>query len=274
MGDGQPSDSDRELLGRSRALLVDLLDELRPDLLRHSGRVRAEAKADGTPVTAADVETNRHLVDAIAARFPDHGVVSEELETRYGGERVAWVIDPIDGTSNFTAGLPYWCVSVAVLVDGYPALAVVDAPAVDARYEAEQGAGATRNGEPIRVSARVDWTDAANRHIPVMLTTTTARRARGNVRLNARVMGSAALDLCAVAEGVAACAVSLVPKVWDVAAGALLVTEAGGAFVTLDGPPLLPVEAGLDYRGRSSPCVAGPDESYARELAALLRPPR
>jgi myo-inositol-1(or 4)-monophosphatase len=263
-----------DTLERAHRVVDEVLDQLGPSLLVQSGRVDPSAKADGTPVTDADLEADRVLTTAIRRVFPDHGIVSEEQETVAPGVDWCWIIDPIDGTSNFTAGLPYWCLSVALALEGEVVLGVVDAPTFGRRTVATRGGGAHRSGRRLHVRSRVDWHDGRNRHVPVMLTTGTARRARSaGLRLNPRVMGATALDLATVADGTAAASVAVIPKVWDVAAGSLLVTEAGGATVTLHGDPLLPMQPGLDYATRSAPTAAGPDAAYARELAAGLLPP-
>jgi myo-inositol-1(or 4)-monophosphatase len=259
---------------RALTVLEEALDRLGPSLLAQTGRLDPTAKDDGTPVTAADHEADEVLSGAIRAAFPDHGIVSEEQETVVPGTDWCWIIDPIDGTSNFTAGLPYWCVSVALALEGEVLLGVVDAPPLGHRTVALRGRGTTRSGRPCTVRPPVDWRDGRNRHIPVMLTTGTARRARGaGLRLNPRVMGATALDLAVVAEGVAAASIALIPKVWDVAAGWLLVTEAGGAVETLHGEPLLPLRPGVDAANRSAATAAGPDGAYVQRLSTGLLPP-
>ena len=267
-----PTGDDLATVEAAHGLVIDLLYDLRGELLGRTGDIGHDIKRDGTPVTDVDVAVNERVVAAIADRFPDHAVVSEEMETHYAGARWTWVVDPVDGTSNFTAGLPYWCVAVALALDGLPVLAVVDSPPLDLRFEAIRGRGATRNGRPLSVRLPVDLDDQRNRHIPLFLTSGTVRRARPMVRLNPRVMGSAALDLCHVADGTGAAAISLIPKVWDVAAGSLLVQESGGVLVTLDGPPLLPLEPGTDYAGRSAPVCAAADLAFVERLTARLRP--
>lgn len=261
---------DRAVVEEARATLHPLLDQLRPELVARSGNVALELKDDGTPVTSVDLEVNERLLARLAEVFPDHTVVSEELVTGNEDSRWTWVVDPIDGTSNFLSGLPYWCISLALTLDGHPVLGLVEAPPVAARYEAVAGGGATRNGEPLAVMPPVDWNDRRNRHVPLLLTTATARRARPAVRLNPRVLGSAALDLCQVAAGTAAASVSFAPKVWDVAAGVLLVVEAGGEYLTLDGPPLLPLRPDTEYADRSAPAAAGPNADYLRALVDTL----
>lgn len=272
-------------LSSARDVLAEALDEVAGWLLADSGDLEVTAKADGTPVTDADTAVDDHLRARLTAAFPDHGVLSEERGTRSPTTAWTWVIDPIDGTSNYTNRLPYWCISVALLHDGEPVLGMVDAPVLARRYIALAGGGAEvvtrttsmdgREDRPrsrrLQVRPPVAWRDPSNRHVPLMLTTGTARRARGaGVRLNPRVMGSTALDLAMVAEGVAAASLAKVPKIWDVAAGVLLVREAGGVIVTLDGEPLLPLVGGVEQVARSATTASGPDERYVRELAAAL----
>jgi myo-inositol-1(or 4)-monophosphatase len=269
-----PVSPDRgEVTDRALRVLSSALDELRPSLLAATGAVASQQKADGTPVTDADHETDELLANVIADAFPDHGVLSEERTTTVPDTEWCWIIDPIDGTSNFIAGLPWWCVSVALAHEGEVVLALVDAPALDGRWTAIRGGGAQRNGRPLRVREPVDWRDRRQRHVPLMLTTGTARRARrAGIRLNPRVMGSTALDLCTVAEGVAAGSLAMVPHVWDIAAGSLLVAEAGGVTVTLRREPLLPLRPGDEHLERSAVTASGPTTQWVHEVLGDLPP--
>ena len=263
----------RQVIERARGVLHPLLDALGPDLRRASGHVEATAKADGTPVTDLDREADERLRAAIGHALPGHGILSEEHDTVVPDREWVWVIDPIDGTSNFTAGLPYWCVAVALAYRGEVVFATVDAPALARRYEAVAGERSRRDGQAVHVRAAVAWDDQAASHVPVMLTTGTARRARrAGIALNPRVMGSTALDLAVVAEGVAAASVALVPHVWDVAAGTLLVREAGGVVVTLHGDQLLPLRPGDDHARLHAATAAGADLASVRALARRLLP--
>lgn len=263
-----------DTVARALTTLDPVLDELGRSLLAQSGRIEPTAKDDGTPVTDADHESDDALTHALREAFPTHGILSEEQDTTAPGTDFCWIIDPIDGTSNFTAGLPYWCVSVALAFEGEVVFGVVDAPPFARRTVALRGRGTTRGGRRLQVRDPVDWHDGRNRHVPVMLTTGTARRARAaGLRLNPRVMGATALDLATVADGTAAASVALIPKVWDIAAGALLVAEAGGTVETLHGDPLLPLRPGVEYATRSAATAAGPEAGYLRELTAGLLPP-
>jgi myo-inositol-1(or 4)-monophosphatase len=279
----------RGVVERARTEVSTVLDSLSPLLLAASGDVDMEAKHDGTPVTDIDREVDDRLGAHLTDAFPDHGLLSEERETVSPDTDWTWIVDPIDGTSNFICRLPYWCVSVALAFEGRPVLGVVDAPVLGRRYLATLGGGARlesrttsldghtqqHRSRALHVRTPVDWRDAGNRHIPVMLTTGTARAARAaGLRLNPRVMGSTALDLAIVAEGVAAASIAVIPKVWDVAAGILLVEEAGGFVTHLDETPLFPVPRGVQHEGRSAITAAGPDQTYVRNLASALLPAR
>jgi myo-inositol-1(or 4)-monophosphatase len=254
---------------RAAVEVEGLCDDLRPWLLEQAGEVGSRAKGDGTPVTEVDLESDRRIRDRLTTAFPDHDVLSEEGDTTWRGAEWTWVVDPVDGTSNFTSGLPFWCVSIALLHEGVPVLGCVEAPPLGARFVAVRGRGATRNGAPMTVADPVDFRSGRNAHVPFIVTSGTIRRASGDVRLNARILGAAALDLALVACGVAIATHQRVPKIWDMAAGSLLVEEAGGAHVPL-ADPLLPPAPGTDMKDRSCPSMAGPDEAWLRDLAEAL----
>lgn len=259
----------RDVAARAAHAVGELCDDLRPDLLARAGVVGSRAKGDGTPVTEVDLATDRRIRQRLQAAFPDHAVVSEEGDTVWPDSEWTWVVDPIDGTSNFTAGIPYWSVAIALLHHGLPVYGCVEAPPIAARFEAVRGQGATRDGVPIHVADPVDFRSGHASHVPFIITAGSLRRGRGTVRLNARILGSSALDLALVAAGAAVATYQRVPKVWDMAAGALLVTEAGGAHVDLD-TPILPPRPGQQMATRSSAAMAGPDEAWLRDLHAAM----
>jgi myo-inositol-1(or 4)-monophosphatase len=268
-----------EVVTRARRVLDGLLDEVRRDLAPRAGRAAVTMKSDGTPVTVHDRETDDRLVGALLAAFPGHGAVSEEREHVAPGTDWTWVLDPIDGTSNFIAGLPYWCVSVALCLEGAPVLGVVEAPALARRFSAVAGHGAwvsdsgsgPGDEERLAVAPSVDLHDRTMSHVPGMYSGGAARDLYADrVQLNARVMGASALDLAMVAAGTAPVSVALGPHVWDVAAGTLLVIEAGGAVVGHGDRPLLPLEPGRDYADTVVRTAAASDVALASAALAAV----
>lgn len=259
-----------------RALVVvhTALDELRTGPLDRGGSTSHEVKEDGTPVTPADVEVDRRLRAAIGTALPHHRVVSEELDPRTADAEWQWVIDPIDGTSNFAAGLAHWAVSAALCHGGVPVLGVIDAPDLGHRWVAVRGEPCLRDGTPVRVRTDVSVNDPATAHLPIFASLGLLARMRrpAPVRLNPRVMGAIALDGALVADGVGVAAVTTGARVWDVAAAAVLVESAGGGSVLLD-EPVFPLVPDRDHSELRVPSALGPSQAFLEDLLHRLTPP-
>ena len=200
--------------------------------LAHSafGRSAVSSKGRHDVVTEMDQEVERFIRAAIAARYPDDAIIGEE-EGGQAGTRV-WILDPIDGTANYARGIPHYCVSIAYLEDGIPAVGVLYDPSHDWLYAAARGEGATCNGETLAVSACDDLAAAT-----VECGWSTRRSTADYLALVQRVMaagcairraGSGALGLADVAAGRVEAYCELHINAWDCAAGILLVQEAGG----------------------------------------------
>ena len=197
-------------------------------------------------VTQVDLEVERWFRGMIRERFPSHAVLAEELDDPSGGPdspRHCWVFDPIDGTVNYAHGLPIFCASLALEIDGVPSVAAVYDPLREELFTAERGAGARLNGAPLRVSATPTLVDAmlcTGFPYDVHETVDEVIGLFGAFVAEARAvrrLGSAALDLCYVAAGRFDGFWEQRLHPWDMAAGALLVTEAGGRISTMDGAP-------------------------------------
>ena len=198
-------------------------------------------------VTAADVAAERAIRELIAARLPGHSVLGEEQAggvSRQSATRCRWIVDPLDGTTNFAHGLALFCVSLALEVDGRIELAVVCDPMADELFVAERGQGARLNGQPIRVSFTDTLIDSLlctgfpysirdRRERQVQVFSKFLGRARAVRRL-----GSAALDLCYVAAGRFDGFWEEQLHPWDIAAGALIVEEAGGRVTDFANDPI------------------------------------
>jgi myo-inositol-1(or 4)-monophosphatase len=207
----------------------------RPVEVRHKGAVDL--------VTQADQASEDLILSSIRRRFPDHGILAEESGDAARGERggYQWVVDPLDGTTNFAHGLPIWSVSIGILRGGEPRCAVVLDPTRDECFTALRGAGARCNGEPIRVSATEDLEQALLvTGFPYDIRTSPENNLdyfeRFMKRSRAvRRLGSAAIDLAYVACGRFDGFWELKLAPWDVAAGWLLVEEAGGEVTRFGG---------------------------------------
>ena len=232
-------------------------------------RSQARRKADGTLVTQTDELVDRLISGAIAAKFPDHKVLSEEQSTQYEPSAAySWVVDPVDGTTNFARGLPVWGVSIALLCEGAPQVGVVNFPLLGEEFWAVRGQGAWRSGVPIQTNAGATPDDEQL----LMKCTRTERQFALTTPLKSRVMGSAAYHLCKVADGTALAAIETTPKVWDLAAAHLIVQEAGGVINSVGGAPIFPLPAVAgDYGALAWQTVAAASPTIMEHLCTAMR---
>jgi myo-inositol-1(or 4)-monophosphatase len=208
------------------------------------GDVRVDKKGPIDLVTEIDLQVERAFRAMIADRFPDHDVLGEEFELqgdRDARPRYCWVIDPIDGTTNYAHGLPIFCASLALEIDGVAAVGAVYDPNRRELFTAERGGGAWLNGVPLRVSSSTSLIDSllvTGFHYNVHRDPAELMALFGEFITRARAvrrLGSAALDLCYVAAGRFDGFWEQKLQPWDVAAGALIVDEAGGRTTTTTG---------------------------------------
>jgi myo-inositol-1(or 4)-monophosphatase len=211
---------------------------------RFGSDVRVDKKGEIDLVTEVDLAIEREFRQTIAARFPEHSILGEE----FGGSQTipegpCWVFDPLDGTTNFAHGVPIFCASLALEVDGVAEVGAVYDPTRRELFTAERGLGAWLNGQPIRVSDTSQLVDALlvtgfpydvhNRVDEIVgLFGAFVGRARAVRRL-----GSAAIDLAYIAAGRMDGFWESDLKPWDMSAGSLIVAEAGGRVTAMDGSP-------------------------------------
>ena len=226
--------------------------------------MKASFKPDRTVVTEADLAADRLISAVIRENFPDDALLSEELHPQIGDETAAvWVIDPLDGTTNFSLGLHYWGTSIARLVDGWPEAAALYFPLLGEMYTAQKQKGATFNGKPLRIKPQ-------DKSQPTSFFSCCSRSLHNydiEVRYKTRILGSASYSMCALARGSAILGFESTPKIWDIAGGWLVVQEAGGVIETLDGSKPFPIVAGQDYGKCDYPTLI----SATAELAAKAR---
>ena len=227
--------------GGDLALLLDAAREAGAIAMAHFRRDPAWHDKPGGqgPVSEADLAVDAALRRRLTAARPDHGWLSEEAPddpARLACRRV-FVVDPIDGTRAYLAGEPNWGLSLALVEEGRPVAAVMHMPALGATYAAAAGAGAHRDGAPIRPSGRSDPRGA--RVLANRAALAPARWPAGPPPVERHIRPALAHRLCLVAEGRFDAVLSLAPVwEWDVAAGALIAAEAGAVATDRDGRAL------------------------------------
>lgn len=193
---------------------------------------------DSDVVTAADKASEKVIIDFIKTHYPSHSILSEEMGSEQGASDYRWIIDPLDGTTNFSNGLPLFSVSIGVECRGEMIVGVVYAPYLKELFHAVKGNGAYLNGNPITPSAKSSLSQAV---VATGFPVDKDRNPDNNLDNVARVLprvrgmrrlGSAAIDLCYVAAGFLDGYWELNLHEWDVAAARLIVKEAGGTYAS------------------------------------------
>ena len=209
------------------------------------------SKADGSPVTEADQRAEQLIRDAIAAEFPNDSLMGEE----YGEDAATgtssgrqWVIDPIDGTKSFTAGVPMYSNLLAVVDDGVPVLGILNLPAVSELLSAAVGQGAFCNSEPIRVSDKASLKGAYVTTSSVRYWPEAYLQRVLDEGIILRTWGDA-YGYAMVATGRAEAMIDPRVNVWDVAPIGVILSEAGGAFTDLDGNDQITGGSGIGTNG-------------------------
>jgi myo-inositol-1(or 4)-monophosphatase len=257
-------------------------------VLEHYGKVerltKTHAAASAEAVTEADRATQRYIVAGLRRQFPGDGMIGEESDT---GTSITfdcpnpagrnWVIDPIDGTNNFIAGLGMFAVCIGLLDAGYPVLGVVYDVTRDQVYCAARGEGAWLDDKRVRV-LDTPMNDASMLMLTSNLLEKGGRTPTWAVRMisqtvwKIRVLGSAALEAASVAAGVSHGSVTVNGKLWDVAAPAALVLEAGGVVTDLTGKPIFPFRL-AGYTGAKVPFISGGPKSHPELLQEIRSNP-
>lgn len=211
---------------------------------KYGHEIQIAHKGEIDLVTEVDRESEAAILEVIRERFPEHDIVAEETVLDRTGSRFVWFVDPLDGTTNFAHGYPFFCASVALAVDEELAAAAVYDPIKRELFTAERGAGAHLNGRRLKTSS-------SSRLLESLLVTGFPYDFRDDLEKSLRLFnrfmaearairrdGAAALDLSYLAAGRIDAFWEERLKAWDVMAGALLVEEAGGRVTRFDGAPL------------------------------------
>jgi myo-inositol-1(or 4)-monophosphatase len=248
-------------------LAVSAAEEAGGMLLGSFGRTTGQPKPDGSIVTEADLAADAFLSQRLNGAFPEDAVLSEEGRHGFDGQGRVWVVDPLDGSSNYMHGVPLWGVSLALVEGGRPVLGVSHFPCLRRTFWAVQGHGAFDGGR--RMTAATSGTLATADL--VTFCSRTPPRYELRVAATGRMLGSETLHLALVASGEVHASLAATSYLWDLAAGWLLVTESGGAIQTLDAGTIWPLAPG-DYGSRTfATAAAGNELLLAEVLAGLTR---
>ncbi len=244
-------------------------------LLAAVGQATPEEKADGSLVTQWDRWADGELRAAIAAQFPDHGVLSEEVAHIFPETDWCWIIDPIDGTTNYARGIPLWGISLGLLYRGVPVFGYVALPPIQQAFHGywlgdsdlpntEDGAeGAFLNHQPIHTSSA----DPSGNHF-LNLCARSLGVLSQPVPCKVRMLGVATYNVLSVAAGSSLASVEATPKIWDIAATWAILQAAGGCWTALEPESPFPLTPGQDYSSRPYPTLV----TSRAELTELFLP--
>ena len=227
-------------------------------LLLDFGRVQGLEKADGSLVTESDRWADAEIRSSIAAAFPEHAILSEEAEHLFTDAQWTWVIDPLDGTTNFTRGIPLWGISIGLLYDGEPVFGYVYFPPINQTFHGywagntglDLPTGAYLNDRSIHVSQ-----DAPGSNQFFSLCARSLQIWKPGFPCKIRMLGVATYNFLAVAAGTSLGGVESTPKIWDLAAVWAILHAAGGVWVSLRDEPTFPAIAGRDYGSYALPSL-------------------
>jgi len=224
-------------------------------LLTEFAQVQATEKADGSLVTQSDRWADHQLRQEIAAVFPSHGILSEEAEHVLPPTDWCWVIDPLDGTTNFARGIPIWGISLGLLYQGTPVFGYVHLPPLGQSFHGFWSAPGQANAAFLNQSPIHSSRDPLNRNCFFSLCSRSISALQQTFPCKIRMLGAASYNFLMVAAGATLGGVEATPKIWDIAAAWPIVQAAGGVWISLEAAAIFPLQAGEDYGDRSYPTL-------------------
>ena len=242
--------------------LFDLVSERQ---LEDFGNISASNKSDGSLITSCDLWSDKTIVEGLSSITPDEGVLSEEGGKLIPKTNAYWIVDPLDGTTNFAAGIPYWSISVARFVEGKPQSSFLIIPTLKKKFISIKGEGVWLNNkklEPGKNNHISECVSLCSRSIKIL-----QKKPNAIFPGKIRLLGVSSLNLTSVAMGQTYGAIESTPKIWDVAAAWLLLEELDCSIEWLETDPL-DLVPGKDLSEVNFPLIA----SRSIEKIELLRP--
>jgi len=243
--------------------LSDLFEIISERQLKDFGNISASNKSDGSLITSCDIWSDKTIVNGLSKIAPKEGVLSEEGEKRIPESDAFWIVDPLDGTTNFAAGIPFWSISVARFVKGRPQSSFLIIPTLKKKFVAIEGEGVWLNNKKIfsdNNSQRSDCVSLCSRSIKI-LQINPKEIFPGKIRL----LGVSSLNLTSVAMGQTFGAIEATPKIWDIAAAWLILEELNCIVDWLEINPLN-LKAGKDLSDINFPLIAGRTKQNIKDL--------
>ena len=204
--------------------------------LKDFGNISASNKDDGSLITSCDLWSDKTIVDGLASIAPGEGVLSEEGGKFIPSTKAYWVVDPLDGTTNFAAGIPYWSISVARFVDGRPQTSFLIIPTLKKNFLSVKGKGVWLNNQKINPNQnnhQSECVSLCSRSIKIL-----QKNPNSVFPGKIRLLGVSSLNLTSVAMGQTFGAIESTPKIWDIAAAWLLLEELDCSIEWLETDPL------------------------------------
>jgi myo-inositol-1(or 4)-monophosphatase len=237
--------------------IQNLTTQVGKQLLKDFESVRvAEQKSDGSLVTKSDQWADEYIKSALQKEFPDHAVLTEESVRTLPHNEWCWVVDPLDGTTNFARGIPIWAISLGLLHYGTPVFGFVFIPPLQHSlygWFTEKDQAAFLNGIPLRVHP--DPPSPLRSHLFSCCSRSLEAIATTKFPAKMRMLGVASYNLLTVATGGTIAAVEATPKIWDIATAWVILQAAGATWVPLESQSIFPLELGKNYSDRNFPTL-------------------
>ena len=243
--------------------LDNLFDQVSERQLKDFGNISARNKSDGSLITNCDLWSDKTIVDGLSIIAPSEGVLSEEGGKLVPDTNAYWIVDPLDGTTNFAAGIPYWSISVARFVEGIPQSSFLIIPTLKKKFVAIKGAGVWLNNKKIEVNQnnqRSECVSLCSRSIKIL-----QKNPNSIFPGKIRLLGVSSLNLTSVAMGQTYGAIESTPKIWDIAAAWLLLEELNCSIEWLEMNPMNLV-AGQDLKDVNFPLITARTKDQIRVL--------
>ncbi len=236
----------------------------------------AIAKDDGSLVTASDRWADAYIKAALEQEFPEYGVLTEESNQTLGDQEWSWVVDPLDGTTNFARGIPIWGISLALLHHGTPVFGYVAMPPLRQNiYGWSDGndSAAFFNDQPIYLSEVAPDLEALGNYFFSVCSRSLEKMGRSKFPFKLRILGVASYNIVTVAIGSTIGAVEATPKIWDIAAVWVILKAIGAIWIPLEeNPHIFPLQIGQDYSQRNFPTLVVSHHELLSVVQEIVQP--